>query len=112
LVLLLFFFITSDYIINHAEDHVLLVDMGCVPVLLQLLDRKNIKCKNFIIMADEQCMPKDKRLDAPGIGVWCYETLLARHSPEYTWPIFDENTASSLCYTSGTTGQWQALPPR
>jgi len=97
-----------DYIINHGDDHVLLVDCGCVPVLLQLLDRKVIKCRNFIIMTDEQHMSKDPRLaqqGAPnGVRVWCYETLLARHSTEYAWPIFDENTASSLCYTSGTTG--------
>lgn len=93
-----------DFIINHANDHVLLVDSGCVPVLLQLLDRKHIKCKNFIIMTDEAHMPKDARLRVPGIKVWCYENLLRRHSPDYTWPIFDENTASSLCYTSGTTG--------
>jgi fatty-acyl-CoA synthase len=96
-----------DYIINHAEDHVLLVDAGCVPVLLQLLDRKVIKCKNFVILTDAARMPQDPRLKnggPSGIRVWCYEELLARHSDQYDWPVFDENTASSLCYTSGTTG--------
>ena len=34
----------------------------------------------------------------------CYEDLLAEASPDYAWPLFDENTASTLCYTSGTTG--------
>jgi len=43
----------------------------------------------------------------PSIGVanlLCYEDLLAAESDDYTWPVFDENTASALCYTSGTTG--------
>ena len=34
----------------------------------------------------------------------CYEELVAAASPDFTWPVFDEQTASSLCYTSGTTG--------
>jgi len=87
---------------------VLLVDCGCVPVLLQLLERNVIKCRNFILMTDEQHMSRDPRLaqqGAPnGVRVWCYEALLARHSSSYVWPTFDEHTASSLCYTSGTTG--------
>ena len=39
-----------------------------------------------------------------GVTVLCYEDLLAQASPNYNWPQFDENTASSMCYTSGTTG--------
>jgi hypothetical protein len=50
-------------------------------------------------MTDEAHMPHDARLRVPGLKVWCYENLLRRHSPEYSWPVFDENTASSLCYT-------------
>jgi len=95
-----------EYIINHAEDHVLLVDGGCVPVLLQLLARGKLHCKNFVMLVGRAQMPTDPRLQdgAGGIRVWCCEELLARHSDEYVWPVFDENTASSLCYTSGTTG--------
>ena len=63
-----------------------------------------MQCRKFVIMTDEAHMPKDARLKAAGLHVWCYETLLARHSNQLQWPVFDENTASSLCYTSGTTG--------
>ena len=42
---------------------------------------------------------------APGMRLYCYETLLAEADEDYSWPEFDENTASALCYTSGTTGQ-------
>lgn len=101
-----------EYIVNHGEDDVLMVDMGCVPVLLQLLGRGNVSTKKIIIMTEERYMPKDPLLAAGGRTVWCYETLLARHSDQLVWPIFDENTASSLCYTSGTTGQnRQQQPP-
>ncbi len=37
--------------------------------------------------------------------LYCYETLLAEADEDYAWPEFDENTASALCYTSGTTGR-------
>ena len=42
---------------------------------------------------------------APGMSLYCYETLLAEADEDYAWPEFDENTASALCYTSGTTGR-------
>jgi acyl-CoA synthetase (AMP-forming)/AMP-acid ligase II len=93
-----------EYIINHGEDDVLFCDAATVPILLQLLERKVLLTRKLVIMTSEQHMPKDARLRAPGLHVWCYETLLAKHSDQFTWPHFDENTASSLCYTSGTTG--------
>lgn len=55
-------------------------------------------------MCDEQFMPKDSRLYGQGREIYCYETLLSKESNQFVWPLLDENTASSLCYTSGTTG--------
>lgn len=97
-------FLSPFFLFPDGEDDVLLVDAAAVPQLLQLLDRKSMNCTKFIIMVDEAHMPQDPRLKAPGLKVWCYETLLSRHSSQLEWPMFDENTASSLCYTSGTTG--------
>lgn len=87
-----------DYIINHAEDRYVFTDLTFVPLLEKLAD-KLTKVAGFVIMTDAAHMPKTTLPNA-----LCYETLLAEHSSELTWPVFDEKTASSLCYTSGTTG--------
>lgn len=86
------------YIANHAEDKFLFVDLTFVPLLEALADKFST-IKGFIIMTDEAHMPQTKLNN-----VFCYETLIGQQSDDYTWPHFDENTASSLCYTSGTTG--------
>jgi len=86
------------YIINHAEDKVFFTDLTFVP-LLEAIAGKLPKVRNFVIMTDRAHMPKTKLPNA-----LCYEELLAAESDDYKWPMFDENTASSLCYTSGTTG--------
>jgi acyl-CoA synthetase (AMP-forming)/AMP-acid ligase II len=94
-----------DYIVNHGEDDVIFVDMGCVAILTQLLERNVITTKKFVLLTDAAHMPKDlSLLTKNGRQVWCYETLLEQHSDKYVWPAIEENTASSLCYTSGTTG--------
>lgn len=86
------------YIINHAEDNYIFVDLTFVPLIEKLID--NIpNVKGFVIMTDEATMPET---ELP--NVICYENLLATADDDYKWPIFDERTASSLCYTSGTTG--------
>lgn len=87
-----------EYIANHAEDKFIFLDLTFVPLMEQLQD-KLPKTQGFVILTDEAHMPQTKLRN-----VLCYETLLKAHSDEFTWPIFDENTASSLCYTSGTTG--------
>jgi acyl-CoA synthetase (AMP-forming)/AMP-acid ligase II len=85
------------YIANHAEDTYLFIDLTFVPLVEQL--RPSLKSvKGFVVMTDKAHMP-DSIPDAI-----CYEDLVASHSGDYTWPVFDERTASSLCYTSGTTG--------
>ena len=86
------------YIADHAEDQYLFVDLTFVPLLESIAD-KLPNVKGFIIMTDETHMPQTK-LPNP----LCYETLIGKQSGDYFWPRFEENTASSLCYTSGTTG--------
>ena len=86
------------YIINHAEDKYLFLDLTFVPLLEKLADKlKNVK--RFVIMTDQAHMPKTSLPNT-----LCYESLLANSDNDYEWPAFDEKTASSLCYTSGTTG--------
>jgi fatty-acyl-CoA synthase len=86
------------FIINHAEDRWIMTDLMFVPLLESLADKIG-NVEGFIIMTDEAHMPKTSLAN-----VVCYETLLAAESDDYTWPSFDERTASALCYTSGTTG--------
>lgn len=87
------------YISDHAEDQVLFFDLTFLPVVEAVAARvKTIK--HFVAMTDRAHMPKESKVP----GLLCYEELLEAASPDYEWPNFDENAASSLCYTSGTTG--------
>jgi fatty-acyl-CoA synthase len=86
------------YIINHAEDRWIFTDVMFVPLLEAIAD-KIPTVEGFVIMTDEQHMPESKLAN-----VMSYETLIADESDEFDWPDFDEQTASALCYTSGTTG--------
>ncbi len=86
------------YIINHAEDRYIFLDLTFVPLMEALQERLPL-VKGFIIMTDDEHMP-ETALKNP----ICYEELLARGDEDYQWPELDENTACGLCYTSGTTG--------
>ncbi len=87
-----------SYIINHAEDRILFIDLDFVPLVEKLLpELKTVE--KIIILTDRDHMPETS---LP--GVLCYEDVLAAESADYDWPTFDERAASSLCYTSGTTG--------
>ncbi|MEM7353586.1 MAG: 3-(methylthio)propionyl-CoA ligase [Acidobacteriota bacterium] len=86
------------YIINHAEDAYLFVDLTFVP-LLEPIREQITGVRGFIIMTDAEHMPETSLPNA-----LCYEELMAPESQEYAWPQLDENTAAGLCYTSGTTG--------
>ncbi len=86
------------YIVNHAEDKYLFVDLTFVP-LLEALAPSLSSVRGYVIMTDEAHMPETTLANAI-----CYETLIADCDGDYVWPEFDEMTASSLCYTSGTTG--------
>jgi len=87
-----------SYIANHAEDKYLLTDLTFVPLLEEIADQLE-SVKGIIIMTDRAHMPETT---IP--NVICYEELLDGEDGEFSWPSFDERTASSLCYTSGTTG--------
>ncbi len=87
------------FIIEHAADKVIFADLTFVPILEALADHLK-EMKAVVVMTDEAHMPKSDILP----GLICYETLIAAESDAFEWPEFDENTASGLCYTSGTTG--------
>jgi acyl-CoA synthetase (AMP-forming)/AMP-acid ligase II len=86
------------YIVNHAEDKILFVDLTFVP-LAEKLVAEWPGVRHYVIMTDRAHMPETS---LP--GALCYEEIVAAETPDLVWPEFDENTASSLCYTSGTTG--------
>lgn len=86
------------YIINHAEDQVLFFDTSFAPLVEQLAPALPT-VKAYIALTDRQHMPD---INVPNL--LCYEELIEAESADYEWPEFDERTASSLCYTSGTTG--------
>jgi fatty-acyl-CoA synthase len=87
------------WIASHAEDQVLCFDLTFLPLVEAVA--ANLKTvKHFVLMSDRAHMPAESKIP----GLLCYEDLLAAQDDHYEWPAFDENTASSLCYTSGTTG--------
>jgi fatty-acyl-CoA synthase len=86
------------YIVNHAEDKILCLDVTFVP-LVEKLAADFPKVRHYVVMTDRAHMPETSLPNA-----LCYEDVIGAESGDYAWPEFDENTASSLCYTSGTTG--------
>lgn len=86
------------YIINHAEDQIIFVDLTFIPLLEAILPHCP-SVKRVVVMTDELTMPATK---LPGAE--CYEALLGAASDDIAWGGFDEQTACGLCYTSGTTG--------
>lgn len=85
------------YIIGHAGDRLLFLDLTFVPLIETLLPDLPPDLR-FVILTDRAHMP-DSTFDA-----LCYEDLLAAQPTEFDWPTFAEETAAGLCYTSGTTG--------
>lgn len=86
------------YIVNHAEDRWLFLDPVFVP-LLEKLQSRLPKLEGVVVMTDEAHMPATELPRAQS-----YESLIAQENDDFDWPELDERTASSLCYTSGTTG--------
>ncbi len=86
------------YIINHAEDRIIFVDLTFVPLLEAILPHCPT-VERVVILTDPGHMPQT-RLPA----VECYESVLEQASEDVRWGQFDEQTACGLCYTSGTTG--------
>jgi fatty-acyl-CoA synthase len=87
------------WIANHAEDQVLCFDMSFLPLVKQVHSRCTT-IRHYVALCDADQLPSDTGIP----GLVSYEAWVQGQSTQYTWPEFDENTASSLCYTSGTTG--------
>ena len=87
-----------SYIIRHAEDKVICVDLSLVPILLKLTDRLQ-SVQAIIVLCEQEQLPETE------LPLLAYEALLQPHSTEYPWPRIDESSACALCYTSGTTGE-------
>ena len=91
------------WIANHAQDTVLCFDLSFLPII-KAIHGKCTTVKHFIALCDADKLPADSGI--PGLG--SYETWIAEQPARYEWPQFDENSASSMCYTSGTTGNPKA----
>ena len=87
-----------SYIINHAADEYVFFDLGFADQLLAIAGQLPT-VKGFVALCERSEMPA---IALPNL--LCYEDLIDQASPDFEWPALDENTASSLCYTSGTTG--------
>ena len=86
------------YIINDAEDQALFFDITFLPLITAI--KEHIKgIKHFIYLGD-----RDEKVLEQLPNALFFDELLADNSPDFDWPQFDEKLASSLCYTSGTTG--------
>ncbi|MCA0368954.1 MAG: long-chain-fatty-acid--CoA ligase [Proteobacteria bacterium] len=86
------------YIINHAEDRIIFVDLTFVPLLEAILPHIP-KVERVVILTDAAHMPQTSLPKAVA-----YEDVIAGQSTDVVWGDFDEQTACGLCYTSGTTG--------
>jgi len=82
------------YIVNHASDRLLFVDTTFLPLVERLAPQFPKDCRFVLLSEAETSLPIVGR----------YDDLIADQSEEFDWPEFDERTAASLCYTSGTTG--------
>ncbi len=86
-------------IVTHANDSVLCVDPGLLPLVEGLADRLP-PLRAIVVLAERSAMPASDRVP----DLVCYEELIGAEPDEFDWPQLDEATASGLCYTSGTTG--------
>jgi fatty-acyl-CoA synthase len=86
------------WIVNHAEDRVMMTDRTFVPLLEKLADRLPT-IERYVIYTDAAHMPKTTLKNAVA-----YEEWIAEADGDFAWMQFDENTAAGMCYTSGTTG--------
>ena len=91
------------WIANHAEDQILCFDMTFLP-LVQAVHARCTTVKHWVALCDADKLPMDTGIP----NLTSYETLIGQQASTYVWPQLDENTASSMCYTSGTTGNPKA----
>ncbi|ABD89816.1 fatty-acid--CoA ligase [Rhodopseudomonas palustris] len=86
------------WIVNHAEDRVIMTDLSFVPVLEKIAAQLP-SVERYIILTDAAHMPQTTLKNAVA-----YEDWIAEADGDFKWAMFDENTAAAMCYTSGTTG--------
>ncbi len=87
------------WIANDAADSVLCFELNFLPLVEKLAGHLPT-VKHFVLLTDRAHMPASTTIP----NLLCYEELVNAEDGDYAWPAFDENTASSICYTSGTTG--------
>ena len=84
-----------SYVVNHAEDKVVIIDGSIAPLFARVRDE--CKTVEHIVVVGEG--------DTTGLGdTVSYDDLVGAEEPGYDWPALDEHRAASMCYTSGTTG--------
>jgi fatty-acyl-CoA synthase len=86
------------WIINHAQDRIVVTDLTFVPMLEQIAD-KLASVERYVVLTDGAHMPQTSLKNAIA-----YEDWIADCDGDFKWKSFDENTAAAMCYTSGTTG--------
>jgi acyl-CoA synthetase (AMP-forming)/AMP-acid ligase II len=86
------------YIVNHAEDRMIFVDLTFLPVLEKLAD-KLPTLEQYIVLTDSKHMPETTLKNAVA-----YEDWIAEADGKFQWVDVEENDAAGMCYTSGTTG--------
>jgi len=86
------------WIVNHAQDRMMLLDLTFMP-LMEAVQDKCPSIERYVILTDKAHMPATKLKNAVA-----YEDWIAEVDGNFAWKDFDENTAAGLCYTSGTTG--------
>jgi 3-(methylthio)propionyl---CoA ligase len=91
------------WIANHAEDQVLCFDASFLPIV-QAVHARCTTIKHYVMLCDADKLPQDSGIP----NLISYEAWIGKQSANYIWPMFDENSASSMCYTSGTTGNPKA----
>jgi len=87
------------WIVGDAADRVLCFDLTFLP-LVEKLAAHLPTVQHFVLMTDRAHMPAQSAIQ----NLLCYEELVEAENGDYAWPVFDELAASSICYTSGTTG--------
>jgi acyl-CoA synthetase (AMP-forming)/AMP-acid ligase II len=95
------------YIAGHAEDGVIFCDPQFLPIAASIAPKLDCLRAVVVLLADAKTMAETlTSVQFPDrVALHCHETLIERAEPIGRWPEFDENTASGLCYTSGTTGR-------
>jgi len=88
------------YVANHSQAKILFVDESLLSVAETIASQLET-VKTFVILTDK----KLSEINTPLKPIYSYEELLAEENPDFSWPILDEKSAYSACYTSGTTGK-------